>query len=94
MPVPVESFHAHGGGRALGWETGRSALAAPEESTMPVSKKRKKEGKPVQRKAAAPEGGEHPHGPEEKLAPQERVTKPSNPFVAQQQSRRASQRGR
>ncbi len=64
---------------------------------MPVSKKRKKGGKPVHRKIVAPEAGEsHPHGPEAVPAPGSpaRMTgKPSNPFVAQQ-TRRASQRGR
>jgi hypothetical protein len=65
------------------------------ERHMPVSKKRKKDGKPVQRTQPAP-GGEHPHGPDDKPAhgPQ-RVGKPSNPFVAQQQqSKRGAQRGR
>jgi hypothetical protein len=65
---------------------------------MPVSKKRKKDGRPVQRKATAPlPEGEHPHGPDEAApaaAGPVRPTqgRPSNPFVAQQ--RRASQRGR
>jgi hypothetical protein len=65
------------------------------ERHMPVSKKRKKDGKPVQRTLPAP-AGDHPHGPEEKPAhgPQ-RTGKPSNPFVAQQQqSKRGAQRGR
>ena len=64
---------------------------------MPVSKKRKKEGKPVQRSTPPPaEGAEHPHGPEAKPAvPALRGGKPSNPFVAnQQQSKRGAQRGR
>lgn len=64
---------------------------------MPVSKKRKKDGKPVHRKVTAPETGEaHAHGPEAGPAPGapgRMVGKPSNPFVAQQ-TRRASQRGR
>jgi hypothetical protein len=61
---------------------------------MPVSKKRKKDGKPVHRATPAPTE-EHPHGPEGKPAhPQQRVGKPSNPFVAQQQSKRGAQRGR
>jgi hypothetical protein len=62
---------------------------------MPVSKKRKKEGKPVQRaQKPVTEGQEHPHGPEGKPAgPQLKTGKPTNPFVAQQ-TRRASQRGR
>ena len=63
---------------------------------MPVSKKRKKDGKPVHR--SAPEGA-----PGEAQAPasqgaagalQQRMGKPSNPFVSQQQMRRGSQRGR
>ena len=63
--------------------------------TMPVSKKRKKEGKPVHRTAPAPTE-EHPHGPDAKPAhPLQRAGKPSNPFVtAQQQSKRGAQRGR
>ena len=62
---------------------------------MPVSKKRKKEGKPVHRTAPAPTE-EHPHGPDAKPAhPLQRAGKPSNPFVtAQQQSKRGAQRGR
>jgi hypothetical protein len=66
---------------------------------MPVSKKRKKDGKSVHRKATAPspEGGEHAHGPDAPAAgpasgPARPLGKPTNPFVAQQ--RRASQRGR
>lgn len=62
---------------------------------MPVSKKRKKGGKPVQRAAPPEQHPEHAHGPEGgPPAPAPRVAgRPSNPFVAQQ-SRRASQRGR
>ena len=61
---------------------------------MPVSKKRKKDGKPVQRTQPVMEGAEHAIHLEEKPAhPTARVGKPTNPFVAQQ-SRRASQRGR
>lgn len=63
---------------------------------MPVSKKRKKDGKPVHRKVSTPESGEaHDHGPEAGPAgePTRMAGKPSNPFVAQQ-TRRASQRGR
>jgi hypothetical protein len=63
---------------------------------MPVSKKRKKDGKPVQRQGPAsgdaeahadhPEG--HPaHGPQ-------RAGKPKNPFVAQKSQVRGAQRGR
>ncbi len=64
---------------------------------MPVSKKRKKEGKPVHRAQPPPaEGQEHPHGPTVTPGtPQSRMGKPSNPFVAQQQSmKRGAQRGR
>ncbi len=62
---------------------------------MPVSKKRKKDGKPVHRSAQpapAAEAGSatHPDGG----PPQQRMGRPSNPFVANQQGRRASQRGR
>jgi hypothetical protein len=62
---------------------------------MPVSKKRKKDGKPVQRSHPALEGGEVAH-PEGKPAhgADFRVGKPTNPFVAQQQAKRGSQRGR
>lgn len=65
---------------------------------MPVSKKRKKGGKPVQRSAPPTSGGaEHPHGPDAKpdLKPGgPGGNKPSNPFVAQQQGRRGALRGR
>ncbi len=62
---------------------------------MPVSKKRKKDGKPVHRATPVAEGPEHAHGPEGKpAAPAPRSGKPSNPFVAQQQGRRGAQRGR
>ncbi len=61
---------------------------------MPVSKKRKKDGKPVQRSHPTAEGAEHAVHLEEKPAhPVARMGKPTNPFVAQQ-TRRASQRGR
>lgn len=64
---------------------------------MPVSKKRKKDGKPVHR-AEAPhvEGQPHAHGPEDKpaAAPAIKVGKPSNPFVGGRPITRASQRGR
>ena len=62
---------------------------------MPVSKKRKKEGKPVQRHASAtekPSGAEHPEG--HAGPPPLKSGKPKNPFVAHQPSHRASQRGR
>jgi hypothetical protein len=62
---------------------------------MPVSKKRKKDGKPVQRKEPAREGAEHAPLPEAKPAhPAGRAGKPTNPFVQQQQGRRGAQRGR
>ncbi len=65
---------------------------------MPVSKKRKKDGKPVHRKVLAPDAdAAHPHGPESTpapVAPRPAMGRPTNPFVAQQQSRRGSQRGR
>jgi hypothetical protein len=61
---------------------------------MPVSKKRKKAGKPVQRSRPSPvETNESPI-PEGTEAPPAKVGRPSNPFVAFQQARRASQRGR
>ncbi len=65
---------------------------------MPVSKKRKKDGKPVHMHATPPgEHSEEHHAPGTEPKPsgpqQFRVGKPSNPFVAQQ-TRRASQRGR
>jgi hypothetical protein len=63
---------------------------------MPVSKKRKKEGKPVHRKvvAASPDAAQS-HGPETgpaPVGPRPMTGKPANPFIAQQ--RRGSQRGR
>jgi hypothetical protein len=64
---------------------------------MPVSKKRKKAGKPVQRKEGVAPAAEHPHGPEVKAAaavPTPRGGKPSNPFVAQNPAKRGAQRGR
>jgi hypothetical protein len=61
---------------------------------MPVSKKRKKAGKPVQRsKPVVAEAGGPPI-PEGTVAAPTKVGRPSNPFVAFQQARRASQRGR
>lgn len=63
---------------------------------MPVSKKRKKGGKPVAMSHAAETSPAHEHGPDAKAAPPAgpRVGRPSNPFVAAQQSRRGAQRGR
>lgn len=66
---------------------------------MPVSKKRKKEGKPVHR-ASAPMEDDHTSGaeghPEGHPAPKPLVRsgKPKNPFVAHQPQLRGSQRGR
>ncbi len=62
---------------------------------MPVSKKRKKGGKKVQRQAAPPEP--HPEGqppPARSGTMQERMGQPKNPFVAMQQQHRGAQRGR
>jgi hypothetical protein len=64
---------------------------------MPVSKKRKKAGKPVQRSApvVAPEGEGHEGGEAKPSThPQQRMGKPSNPFVGQHQMPKSSQRGR
>ncbi len=62
---------------------------------MPVSKKRKKDGKPVQRTQPVAEGAEHAVHLEGKPShPESRGGKPTNPFVSAQQARRASQRGR
>ena len=64
---------------------------------MPVSKKRKKDGKPVHRSVAAPaEPAEAVPGQVAEPVVPQRVGRPANPFVAAQQAqaRRASQRGR
>ena len=64
---------------------------------MPVSKKRKKDGRPVQRKAAetAAPGDEHAASPDEKPSHEkQRAGKAKNPFVAQQPGHRGAQRGR
>jgi hypothetical protein len=63
---------------------------------MPVSKKRKKDGKPARRSLPPSEAGaEQPHAPDAKVAPlPQRMGRPTNPFVAQQQQRRGAQRGR
>jgi len=63
---------------------------------MPVSKKRKKEGKPVHRAAPAPSeaGDASPAGEGKPFGHEQRMGKPSNPFVAMQQAKRGSQRGR
>lgn len=61
---------------------------------MPVSKKRKKDGKPVQRHTpAAPEGEQAGHA-EPHLHGKQRAGKPKNPFLAGQPQHRGSQRGR
>ena len=67
---------------------------------MPVSKKRKKDGKPVHRARPqatpeAPAEGEQAATSEVHAShPLGRTGRPSNPFVTQQQGRRGSQRGR
>jgi len=64
---------------------------------MPVSKKRKKDGKPAARKVAPPTEDAEQHALDEVKAaphPLQRAGRPSNPFVAQQQARRGAQRGR
>jgi hypothetical protein len=62
---------------------------------MPVSKKRKKDGKPVQRSQPVVEGEEHAvHLEDKPVHPAARGGKPTNPFVQQQQARRGAQRGR
>jgi hypothetical protein len=61
---------------------------------MPVSKKRKKDGKPVKAHTHSTEGGEHAPVPEGKPQhPSMRVGKPTNPFVTKQLVKSA-QRGR
>jgi hypothetical protein len=67
---------------------------------MPVSKKRKKDGRPVHRKAPPelPEAKASEHeGAEAGPVPaagRQLAGRPTNPFVAQQQGRRGAQRGR
>jgi hypothetical protein len=64
---------------------------------VPVSKKRKKDGKPVHRAPAAAEPVADEHAaPEAKATPvQTRVMgRPTNPFVASMPKGRAAQRGR
>jgi hypothetical protein len=62
---------------------------------MPVSKKRKKDGKPVHRSEPAPAVSEHAHGPDVKpAAPAVKAAKPGNPFTAQRPMVQRSQRGR
>ncbi len=62
---------------------------------MPVSKKRKKAGKPVQRAAPAPGEESHADHPDKPAShTQEKSGKPRNPFIAHQPVVRSSQRGR
>jgi hypothetical protein len=62
---------------------------------MPVSKKRKKDGKPVHRIEPVQTGEAHAHGPDAKpAAPPLKAGKPGNPFTAQRQLVQRSQRGR
>ncbi len=64
---------------------------------MPVSKKRKKDGKPVHRREPEATTSEQPHVPDAAAKPDHPVGrggKPTNPFVQQQQARRGAQRGR
>ncbi len=62
---------------------------------MPVSKKRKKDGKPVHRKSPAGESSAGAEQPESHPAhPDVQGGKPRNPFVSQQSQRRGAQRGR
>jgi len=61
---------------------------------MPVSKKRKKGGKPVQSHGPSGEASGEARPEEHPDRPQYRVGKPKNPFVAQQPQVRGSQRGR
>lgn len=61
---------------------------------MPVSKKRKKDGKPVQRSHPVPQGGDSSHPDDRPEHADFRMGKPKNPFVALQQAKRGSQRGR
>lgn len=62
---------------------------------MPVSKKRKKAGKPVQRQAPVTEQHESTDHPEGHGGPPPlRAGKPRNPFVSHQPQLRGSQRGR
>ena len=63
---------------------------------MPVSKKRKKEGKPVQRPVPSGEQqseADHPEG-HPPAHPQMKAGKPKNPFVAHQPQVRGALRGR
>ena len=62
---------------------------------MPVSKKRKKDGKKVQRHVAPIEPTPEDHPTAQRQSPmQDRMNQPRNPFVTMQQQHRGSQRGR
>jgi hypothetical protein len=62
---------------------------------MPVSKKRKKSGKPVQRGTPSrPSDADEQGDAKQASHPQQRMGKPSNPFIAQHQTPRGAQRGR
>jgi hypothetical protein len=62
---------------------------------MPVSKKRKKDGKPVQRVGPAGDASEHADHPEGHPAHGPlKSGKPKNPFVAQKNQVRGALRGR
>jgi hypothetical protein len=62
---------------------------------MPVSKKRKKDGKPVQRTGPAGDAVEHVDHPEGQPARgTTKSGKPTNPFVAQKNQVRGALRGR
>jgi hypothetical protein len=63
--------------------------------TMPVSKKRKKGGKPVHFHGEAEKPGHVDHPDSQPSTPSQlRSGKPKNPFVGNQPQHRASQRGR
>jgi hypothetical protein len=62
---------------------------------MPVSKKRKKDGKTVQRAQPPETGAEHASHPDDRPAHLAGGHgRPTNPFVQNTQQRRGSQRGR
>jgi hypothetical protein len=61
---------------------------------MPVSKKRKKDGKPVQHQAASAEKHAAEHPEDHSGPPPLKAGKPRNPFVGQQPQHRGAQRGR
>jgi hypothetical protein len=66
---------------------------------MPVSKKRKKDGKPVHHAQPIAAGSAHAHGPDTEVAapvgpPPLKTGKPANPFVSPKSVVRGAQRGR